>query len=115
MDIIESKHRKKRKTIYQTFSLDDPSFQRDEEDNIKQILADEECFRESYKCDIGDVLRRAKEKLSRRQKELCRMLQVDGLNLKQASEKLNIPRTTVYEEVFRIRDVFREEGLKDYL
>lgn len=114
-DIVDSMHRKKRKAIYHTISLNDPAFERDEEDKVKQFLADEDTFRESFKCDIADVLRRANEKLSRRQRELCRLIQVDGLNLKQASEKLQIPRTTVYEEVFRIRDVFREEGLKDYL
>ena len=114
-DIIAFKHREKRKMIYQTFSLDDQMFERDEEENIKQILADEEGYQESFKCDMKDILRRANEKLSRRQRELCRLLRVDGLNMKQASEKMNIPRATLYGEVFRIRDVFREEGLKDYL
>jgi RNA polymerase sigma-70 factor (ECF subfamily) len=115
MDIIESKHRQKRKIIYQTISLNDPAFERDEEENVKQFIADEESFRESFKCDIQDVMRRAKEKLSRRQRELCRLFEIDGLNWKEVSERLNIPRATLYEEVLRIREIFREEGLKDYL
>ena len=76
-----------------------------EDENIEAVL----------KSDKNKVLLIALEKLSCRQKELCRLLKDEGLSLNQAGEKLGLPRATVYDEVLRIREVFRKEGLKDYL
>lgn len=96
-------------------SMDELNEHVDEEGCVDHPISDEESFRAILKCDVGDVLLQALEKLTYRQRKLCRLIQVDGLNVKQASEALNIPRTTLYEEIFRIRAVFQEQGLKDYL
>jgi len=45
------------------------------------------------------------------QQRLCRMLGEEGLSIKEASEKLRIPRGTVYEEIKRIRRIFDLQGL----
>lgn len=67
------------------------------------------------KSELPEVLSKALEKLSFKQKELCRLLGEEGLNVKQASRHLGLPRSTLQEEIKRIRKIFRDEGLEEYL
>ncbi|MBM3451494.1 MAG: sigma-70 family RNA polymerase sigma factor, partial [Armatimonadetes bacterium] len=53
--------------------------------------------------------------LTLRQRRLCALLGEEGLTIKEAAERLRIPRGTLYEEIKRIRKVFAEHGLGDYL
>lgn len=61
--------------------------------------------------DVGRVLTR----LTPAQRRLCLMLGEQGLSIKEAAERLRIPRGTLYEEIKRIRKVFADHGLGDYL
>jgi RNA polymerase sigma factor (sigma-70 family) len=54
-------------------------------------------------------------RLTPRQKELCRLLGEEGLTIKEASGRLNVPRTSLYDEIKRIRTIFRSEHLDEYL
>lgn len=58
---------------------------------------------------------RALARLTPAQRRLCQMLGEEGLSVKEASERLRIPRGTLYEEIKRIRRVFADQGLGDYL
>ena len=78
-------------------------------------MFEDQNFEDALRSDISGVLRRALRKLSCRQREMCRLIKVEGLSMNQVSQKLNIPRGTLFDEVLRIREVFRNEGLKDYL
>ena len=49
------------------------------------------------------------------QQRLCVMLGHEGLSIKEAAEQLRIPRGTLYEEIKRIRKIFAEHGLDEYL
>jgi RNA polymerase sigma factor (sigma-70 family) len=60
-------------------------------------------------------LLRALARLTPAQQRLCLMLGEEGLSIKEAAEKLRIPRGTLYEEIKRIRQVFADFGLDDYL
>ena len=60
-------------------------------------------------------LLRALVRLTPSQQRLCLMLGEEGLSIKEAAEQLRIPRGTLYEEIKRIRKVFAEHGLGDYL
>jgi RNA polymerase sigma factor (sigma-70 family) len=60
-------------------------------------------------------LLRALSRLTPAQQRLCLMLGEEGLSVKEAAEKLRIPRGTLYEEIKRIRQVFADCGLDDYL
>lgn len=55
------------------------------------------------------------QKLTPKQKELCLLLGEKGLTVKEASEYLKTPRSTIYDELKRIRTIFMKEGLEDYL
>ena len=60
-------------------------------------------------------LLRALARLTPAQQRLCLMLGEEGLSIKEAAEWLRIPRGTLYEEIKRIRQVFADFGLHDYL
>ena len=61
--------------------------------------------------DVTDVMRR----LTSEQRRLCELLGAQGLSIKEAAERLRIPRATLYEEIKRIRAIFARHGLDDYL
>ncbi|MBI2800228.1 MAG: sigma-70 family RNA polymerase sigma factor [Gammaproteobacteria bacterium] len=58
---------------------------------------------------------RALERLMPIQRRLCLMLGEEGLSVKEAAERLRIPRATLYEEIKRIRQSLSDQGLADYL
>lgn len=49
------------------------------------------------------------------QRRLCLLLGEEGVSVKQAAERLGIPRATLYAEIHRIRQVFVEHSLDNYL
>lgn len=68
--------------------------------------------------DPGDAridIAKALRKLTPRQRHLCELLSEQGLSVTEAAERLRIPRGTLYEEIKRIRKVFADHGLGDYL
>ena len=46
---------------------------------------------------------------------LCQLLGEEGLSIKEAAERLRIPRGTLYEEIKRVRRIFDQQGLGNYL
>jgi RNA polymerase sigma-70 factor (ECF subfamily) len=67
--------------------------------------------RDDTRIDIAKAL----QTLTPRQRHLCRLLGEEGLSIKEAAARLRIPRGTLYEEIKRIRKVFADQGLEDYL
>jgi RNA polymerase sigma factor (sigma-70 family) len=115
INIVKEKERLKRRAFYTSLSLDKLL----DDDNAgfieKFIKVDGEGFDSLIKSELPAELSKALGKLSFRQKELCRLLGEEGMNIKQASTHMNIPRSTLQEEVKRIREIFRKEGLENYL
>ena len=60
-------------------------------------------------------LARALAHLTPRQRELCRLLLEQDLTMVEVSQRLGVPRGTLYEELKHIRAVFAKLGLEDYL
>lgn len=54
-------------------------------------------------------------RLTPAQQRLCLLLGEEGLSVKAAAEQLGIPRSTLYEEIHRVRHLFMEVGLEIYL
>jgi len=115
LDLLEERMSVKRKVMFQSISLDELIDGLDEDAYPNELLFDDQSFEEVLRSDIGRVLKRVMERLSRRQREMCRLIEEEGLNMNQVSKKMNIPRGTLFDEVLRIREVFRNEGLTDYL
>jgi RNA polymerase sigma factor (sigma-70 family) len=70
---------------------------------------------ETHRHHIRMDLLRALARLTPAQQRLCLMLGEEGLSVKEAAERLRIPRGTLYEEIKRIRQVFADFGLDAYL
>jgi RNA polymerase sigma-70 factor (ECF subfamily) len=114
-DLLEQRVSVKRKAMYQNISLDGLIAGLDEDEYPDELSFEDQNFEEVLRSDIGRILKQAMSKLSGRQREMCRLIKVEGMNMNQVSQKMNIPRGTLFDEVLRIREVFRNEGLTDYL
>ena len=60
-------------------------------------------------------LARALARLAPRQRELCQPLLDQDLSMVEASQRLGVPRSTLYEELKHIRTIFKALGLDAYL
>ena len=60
-------------------------------------------------------LARALAHLTPRQRELCQLLLEQDLSMVEASQRLGVPRSTLYEELKHIRTIFKALGLDAYL
>jgi len=60
-------------------------------------------------------LARALARLTPRQRELCQLLLEQDLSMVETSQRLGVPRSTLYEELKHIRTIFKALGLDAYL
>jgi RNA polymerase sigma-70 factor (ECF subfamily) len=119
-DLIREQAAEKRAGDQEALSLDAALDGSDDGLTLADQLADDESAqqdeagavdRHHARIDIGRALAR----LTPIQRQLCQMLSEEGLTIKEAAERLRIPRGTLYEEIKRIRRVFADQGLGDYL
>ena len=119
-DLIREQAADKRAGEQDALSLDASLDGSEDGITLADLLADNESAqpddpgaveRRHARIDIGRVL----ERLTPVQRQLCQMLGEEGLTIKEAAERLRIPRGTLYEEIKRIRKVFADQGLGDYL
>lgn len=114
-DLIRRREANKRKVLYVSESFDAMD---DDEELVSAkeriLMVEEQTISKITAADLPDAMARATAGLSFRQKQLCRYLS-EGMSLVKAGEKMGIPRTTLQEEVKRIREAFRKEGLEEYL
>lgn len=119
-DRIREQSADKRAGEQDLISLDAPLDGSEDGVTLGDVLADRESSqsdepggveRDHARIDIARVLVR----LTPQQQQLCRMLGEEGCSIKEASERLRIPRATLYEEIKRIRRVFVDQGLGEYL
>lgn len=120
MDLVRERESDKRKANYESISLDEPLG--DEEDSSSLLdIVEETHVREKEEPGpvLGDEARvdlaRAMMRLTPHQQQLCQLLGHEGLTVQEVSRKLGIARATIYDELKRIRKVFAELGLEDYL
>jgi RNA polymerase sigma factor (sigma-70 family) len=70
---------------------------------------------ETHRHHVRLDLLRALAILTPAQQRFCLLLGEEGLSVKEAADQLRIPRGTLYEEIKRIRKVFADHRLGDYL
>ena len=114
LNILEEKTAKKRQVNLKSASLDQ-LLEEAGGSAEKFIGTESDTVRTIRNTELSFALSKAFCCLSSRQKELCRLLGEEGLTVTEASKRLSIPRSTLREEIKRIRQVFRKEGLEDYL
>jgi RNA polymerase sigma-70 factor (ECF subfamily) len=119
-DLIREQAADKRAGEHDALSLDASLDGSEDGVTLADLLADTESTqpddpgaveRRHARIDIG----RALERLTPVQRQPCQMLGAEGLTIKEAAERLRIPRGTLYEEIKRTRQVFADQGLGDYL
>jgi len=118
-ELVRDRETDKRKTAYIAISLDEPLVGGASSSALKDRIS--KCGPASVVPDPSlEVLSRidiatALEKLTPNQKHLCSLLHEEGLTVTEASEYLKTPRSTIYDEIKRIRKIFMKEGLGEYL
>ena len=115
-DIVKSQERICRKQSQFNLSLDKPLLFEADHFSLLDVLPCESpsppelIIEQEYQVKITQVIKT----LPRKQQELCRLLGDEGLSVTDASRKLNTPRSTIYDELDRIRAIFSKEKLDEY-
>jgi RNA polymerase sigma-70 factor (ECF subfamily) len=113
-DLVREQKADKRKVSHLAGSIDEHLGNDDDDAVLEDKIANKHqvpILEIQLKIDLSKVL----QKLTPKQKELCHLLGPVGLSIKEASECLKTPRTTIYDEIKRIRTLFLKEGLGEYL
>jgi RNA polymerase sigma-70 factor (ECF subfamily) len=119
-DMIREQGATKRGGDTDTVSLDAPVSESDDAPTFADLVdaMTSDPPGEGHPIDRNDAridIARALQQLTPRQRRLCALLGEEGLSIKEAAERLRIPRGTLYEEIKRIRKIFAEHGLEGYL
>lgn len=116
-DIVKNHERLCRKETKNTDSLDKPLSDEEDAPTLLDLLSEDKEYASNFRIhtELKIDLSRSFKKLTPKQQELCRLLGEEGLSIKEASKILQTPRGTIYEEIKRIKTVFQNENLHDYL
>ena len=116
-DLAERERTDKRKVHRDALSLDEtPGDEADGQTRADQVTCDlwkepPDAFSQVDRAiDVAEVF----NKLTQAQRELCRLF-MEGCSVSEASVLLGRPRSTIYDEISRIRELFEKAGLGDYL
>ena len=117
LDVARRASAKKRKKEQSMASLNEPIFRESEESGeltLEETVSDKiSATRLAWlplQIDLTTVLTR----LTPQQQAICRLL-TEGETVTVISRSLKVPRTTLYDEIKRVRRIFHDAGLKDYL
>lgn len=114
-NIVEKATAEKRRTIYESVSLDESLNDDENAPTLKDKIPDTKDTSPHTNIELKIGLSKAYQKLTPQQKKLCELLGEEGLSVTEASKEMKKHRRHLYREIARIREVFEKEGLKDYL
>lgn len=113
--LAEKSRTDKRKAIYESISLDEPLNDDEDSPTLKDKIANSDDVPPQTNSELKIELTKAYQRLTPQQQKLCKLLGEEGLNINEACKHFGKHRSNVYRDVLRIRQIFEEEGLKDYL
>ena len=105
--ILREQQADKRKTVHEAVSLDEPVGEG--EATLADLIADYQSPDYAIRLDVEAIVRT----LTPLQREVCHLL-AQEYSVKRVAELLGKPRTTIRDEIKRIREIFSQKGLKDY-
>ncbi len=108
---------KKRKTDQVSISLDEPVSDEEGAKTLAEEIPDTRpgAVDEALKNELKQRLKKVLEKLSPEQREICRLMGEEGLSIPEASKVLNKHRSFIDRQIIRMRRLFKNEGLREYL
>jgi len=115
--ILEKLTSDKRKMATEAVSLDQPISDEEDAPTLLDTLSGDERLSTNLRIhtELKIDITRTVRGLTPKQQELCRLLSEEGLTVQEASQILNTHRSTVYDEIKRIKAVFEQENLHEYL
>jgi RNA polymerase sigma factor (sigma-70 family) len=105
--VLRSQLADRRKTSHLAQSLETPIG--DTDLTLADVIAD----KSGYSVDLDADIRLALDRLSPFQKKICQLLG-EGHPVAKIAKLLGRPRTTVRDEITRIKTVFRQQGFDEY-
>ena len=118
-DLIRERDADKRRIDQFSSSLDEPTGGEDDSPALIEKI-EKKGAGDKSSCSLTQIqlrldLSKALQKLTPKQKKICQLLGEGDLNVKQVSECLKTPRSTIYDEIKRIQKIFINHNLEDYL
>lgn len=117
--IVEFRMAQKRKDEAYTVSLDEPVGDNDESRTLAEETTEDGAPKPLHDyasgLDRGLDVSKALQKLTGRQQRICSLLSEKNVTMTEVAQVLGIHRSTLYEELARIRGLFKREGLRVYL
>ena len=119
MDLVRERETAKRKMGHLAMSLDDPPGA--DEDSSALIGSVHHGLTDGFRLDPSKQIELKLDisitlcRLTPHQRELCHLLGEGDLTVKEVSTRLKVPRSSIYDEIKRIRSIFRREHLDEYL
>lgn len=118
-ELVRDRETDKRKIAYIAISLDQPSGGDADSSTSKDTISErrpatavpDPSMEMLTRIDISKVL----ERLTQDQRLLCSLLYEEGFTVTEASKYLKTPRSTIYDEIERIRKFFMKKGLGEFL
>lgn len=114
LDLVRKRKAVIRQAFFESIPLDEIINSENFKTETFLMVYDDELEKPS-RDEFVQTLSNAMSRLSKRQKILCQLLGEEGLSQSEAAQRMKIPRTTLRDEIERIRGVFREEGLENFL
>ena len=113
-DIVRRRRIPRRNEYFQAISLD--QFLEDNpESPFLAHPAQKDPSEETDRFELREKLDQVFKKLNPQQQKLYSAISDGELSIKEISIRLNLHRSTVYDEIGRIREVFEREGLRIFL
>jgi len=116
-DLVRERKSEKRKASFISISLDQPIGNQEDSPTLLDLVNESqqgEQLARTLRDDADADIQRAMKLLTPFQKQVCALLW-EGLSVQEASRELGIVRTTLYDELKRIRKIFSALGLQDYI
>lgn len=107
-NIFKAQSRDKRKALFHTVPID--ALPEGKFPGLVSISS-KEILQSALESDLS----KAYQKLTPKQREICRLIGEEGVSPTEAGRRLKIDRSTAYRELGRIRKIFTKAGLKAYL
>lgn len=112
-ELIREKKALKRKINYVAESLDKTLGGEDDSRTLKNVVPDDAQNR-AAPTDLSIDLSRVLNVLTPRQKDIYGLL-FEGYSTSEAARILDTPRSTLNDEIRRIRKIFEKKGLREYI